>query len=576
MVFPVPETHASQLTITRSTAHGNGGAVAGKMRVAVQTGIDILAAGGNAFDSAVATAFAMGVAEPWMNGIGGGGFLVGWLASEQRAFTVEYPMISGSLAREDMYPLTGGVDAGLFGWPKTQDSANVLGYGSIAVPGTVAGLALALERYGTMSLAQVLEPAIRLAEEGVPVTWHTTLTIARDLVNLRRFPATAATYLTRHESPPVTLETVNPAMIRNSELANTLRAIVDGGPRVMYEGEIGATIANHLAENGSPVTREDFAGYEARESAPLNRQFKGHAIHTMDGGSGGTSLAQALGIADRLGIDSGSHNSAEVLHKLAYSFRQAFADRFTYLADPESVDVPIDALLCDAYLDAAAGRFDASRATAPAPGSKTDLGVRHQLAGSVPEYMRDGSTTHLGVIDRAGNAVSLTQTLLSLWGSRVVVPGTGVLMNNGMMWFDPEPGRPNSVGPRKRPLANMAPALVIQDGRAVASIGSSGGRKIMNCNAQLITNMTAFGLPIDEALAAPRIDASNAYLMVSSRLDPAVPASLRELGYEVRVADETQLLGSFASPVAIGRTPDGTFEAAVDAWYFPATAMALP
>ncbi|MEJ7901819.1 MAG: gamma-glutamyltransferase, partial [Thermomicrobiales bacterium] len=165
---------ASTLSFQRSSATGSRGAVAGKMAPAVEAGAGILAAGGNAIDAAVATAFAMGVVEPWMNGLGGGGFIVGWLAEERRSFAIEYPMISPSGATPDMYPLSGGTDAGLFGWPQTKDNANVLGYRSIAVPGTVAGLAEAVERYGTMSLPQVLEPAIALAEGGIPVSWHTT------------------------------------------------------------------------------------------------------------------------------------------------------------------------------------------------------------------------------------------------------------------------------------------------------------------------------------------------------------------------------------------------------------------
>ncbi len=198
------------------------------------------------------------------------------------------------------------------------------------------------------------------------------------------------------------------------------------------------------------------------------------------------------------------------------------------------------------------------------------------MPSSVPDYFKDGSTTHLSVIDQQGNAVSLTQTLLSGWGSRVVVPGTGVLMNDGMMWFDPEPGRPNSIAPGKRPLSNMAPALLSRDGRIVAAIGSSGGRKIMSCNAQVATNVAAFGLPIGEALDAPRIDASTQALAVSARIDPAVRDALATAGHPVSVRDETLLTADFASPVAISRSPDGHLKAAADAWYFPSTAGAIP
>jgi len=569
-------TATSTLSIQRSPVAGSRGAVAGKMAPAVEAGAGILAAGGNAIDAAVATAFAMGVVEPWMNGLGGGGFIVGWLAEERRPFAIEYPMISPSGATPDMYPLSGGTDAGLFGWPRTKDNANVLGYRSIAVPGTVAGLAEAVERYGTMSLARVLEPAITLAEQGIPVSWHTTLMVAKDLVNLRAFADTAVIYLDANGCPPVTLEQAAPAIIRNPDLANTLRAIAEGGAREFYEGSLARTIVDHLTEMGTPVTADDFARYEAVEATTTDVPFCGHTVHTIGKGTGGTSLAEGLGILEELDIQSTGHNTPETLHKMAHAFRQAFADRFTYLADPDHCEVPLESLTSEAYLQSRAGRFDPARIAPTAAGTRDELGVAHSLDGSVAGYMRDGSTTHLGVIDQWGNAVSLTQTLLSGWGSRVTVPGTGVLMNNGMMWFDPEPGRPNSVGPGKRPLTNMAPALITRDGRIRASIGSSGGRKIMNCNAQLIANIAAFDLPMGEALAAPRIDASQRPLAVSSRFDPKTRQHLAELGHPVEVIDETLLTPGFASPAGIAITRDGQLEAAADQWYYPATAIALP
>jgi len=570
------ETSAAALTVQRSPATGHRGAVAGKMAPAVRAGTNILVEGGNAIDAAVATAIAMGVVEPWMNGLGGGGFIVGWLADERRSFAIEYPMISPTGATPEMYALAGGTDAGLFGWPRTVGNANVLGYRSIAVPGTVAGLALALERHGTMSLAQVLEPAIALAEAGLPVTWHTTLVIAKDLNNLRSFPDTARVFLDANGCPPATLEGGATGVIRNPDLAITLRALADGGAREFYEGDLARTIVAHLAANGTPVTAADFAHYEALEASTTDIAFGGHMVHTTGKGTGGTSLAESLGILEFLDLPAAGHNTPESLHKLAHAFRQAFADRFAYLADPDHCEVPLETLLSDAYLRSRAGRFDPERVAPTVAGTRDELGVTHRLPGSVAGYMRDGSTTHLGAVDRFGNAVSLTQTLLSGWGSRVTVPGTGVLMNNGMMWFDPEPGRPNSVAPGKRPLTNMAPALVTRDGQIRASVGSSGGRKIMNCNAQLVANIAAYGLPVGEALAAPRIDASQRPLAVSSRIDDAARDHLAALGHRIEVIDETLLLPGFASPVGIGVHVDGSLEAAADAWYYPATALALP
>ena len=566
----------SQLTLTRTSAFGHGGAVAAKMDPATQAGIDILARGGNAIDAAVATAFAVGVVEPWMNGLGGGGFLVAWLAGERRAVAIEFPMISPAASTEDMFPLSGGKDSALFGWPSTKGNANVVGYRAIAVPGTVSGLALALEQFGTMSLAEVLEPAIALAEQPHRVTWHTTLTIARDLANLSRFPETSRIYLDRNGNPPVTIEQSAPVTWQNPDLATSLRTLAAEGPRTFYDGELAATIVDHLRSEGSPITRNDFARYEATIADATTVDLCGHDVHTIGKGAGGTTLAESIGILNRLDPASDAPGTAPYLHKLTHAFRQAFADRFTYLADAEHLDVPLERLLDPSYLDAKASRFDPDRVAPIVAGTREELGVSHGLAPSVASYMKDGSTTHLSVIDREGNAVSLTQTLLSGWGSRVTVPGTGILMNNGMMWFDPEPGRPNSVGPGKRPLANMAPVVLTRDGVIRASIGSSGGRKIPNCNTQVLANIAIWDQPMGEALATPRIDASLAPLVVSSRFAPNVIEELAAIGHPVEVADETLQGSAFASPTGVARDNTGLLEAACDAWYFPASARALP
>ncbi|MGB3307302.1 MAG: gamma-glutamyltransferase [Thermomicrobiales bacterium] len=560
---------------SRSSVRSRRGVVVAKTPQAVDAGLAMLRKGGNAIDAAVATAFAAGVAEPWMNGLGGGGFMVVWLAAEKRSVAIEFQMLSAAGATPEMFPLSGGVDSGLFGWPSVVDNANVLGYRSIAVPGTVAGLTRALERFGTLPLATVMEPAIEIAESGFPVTWHTTLTTAKDLGNLQRFPETARTYLDMQGNPLTSLDPTNPTYLRQPDLARTLGTIAEQGPRAFYEGEIAHAIVDHLAANGSPLTREDFAAYEAVEAESAAVDYHGHRVHTVGKGSGGTSLAQMVQMLARVDFASLGHNSPEALHLLAQAFRQAFADRFAYLADPEAVEVPIEALLSREYAEENVARWETDRLPPIRTGSKERLGVRHALQGSVPEYARDGSTTHLGVIDGEGNAVSLTQTLLSGWGSRVVAPGTGVLLNNGMMWFDPEPGRPNSVGGRKRPLANMAPVVVTKGDQVMASIGSSGGRKITNCNVQLMTNLVDFGMDMRTALESPRIDASTRKLTASSRLAAGTLARLRELGHTLDIRDETLLTGDFASPVAIARQDDGMLEGAADPWYYPATAGCL-
>ncbi|MCO5229439.1 MAG: gamma-glutamyltransferase, partial [Thermomicrobiales bacterium] len=245
-----------------------------------------------------------------------------------------------------------------------------------------------------------------------------------------------------------------------------------------------------------------------------------------------------------------------------------------YLADPNFVHVPIAAMVSPEYARVTTAALG-ENATTPTPGRREVLGVQHQLQASVPEYMKDGSTTHLSVMDGEGNAVSITQTLLSLFGSFVTIPGTGILMNNGMMWFDPEPGRPNSIAGGKRPLSNMAPAVIVRDGTAIASLGASGGRKIMNCNAQLIMNLVDGDMSAQAAIDAPRIDCSTREVLVSTRLDSDTRTALEDKGYSLGLRHEALLTGDFSSPTAIRRSADGTLDGGADPWYMPATVAAV-
>ncbi|HWV24928.1 MAG TPA: gamma-glutamyltransferase [Thermomicrobiales bacterium] len=560
----------------RIPAVGRGGMVAAKMPQAADAGLAMLRKGGNAIDAAVATAFAVGVVEPPMNGTGGGGYMTVWLAKEKRSVVIDFPMISAAAATPGMFQLApaGKGDGFLFGWPSTINDENVIGYRSIAVPGTVAGLALALERYGTLTLAEVMEPAIALAENGFPVTWQTTLHIAKDVATLARFPATAATFLTPEGHPLKTSEQLNPTMIRQPDLAKTLRTIADQGHRAFYEGELARTITDHLQENGSEITADDFAAYRAQEIDGITIDYHGHQIHTVGGGTGGTSMGEALTMLNEIDAGNPGNRSARELHMMTQIFRQAFADRFAYLADPDQIAIPQSALLDPAYARERIATFDPERSTTPAAGDRGRLGVSHTMPASVPEYVKSGSTTHLGTMDAEGNAVALTQTLLALWGSRVTIPGTGVLMNNGMMWFDPEPGRPNSIGRSKKPLSNMAPAIITKDGEAIASIGSSGGRRIQNCNAQIIMNIVDGGMTMQEAVDAPRIDTSTKALAISTRFGQPVINELAAMGHPVSPRDESLMTSDFASPVAIRRSGN-VFDGGADPWYYSATTAAL-
>lgn len=563
----------SQLRVDRTEAVSGNGMVAAKTPQAADAGAAVLRAGGNAVDAAVTCAFTAWVVEPWMNGIGGGGYMVIHDPETAEPVTVEFPMIAPLGATEAMFPLRGGTrDTALFGWPVVVDDANIVGHRAVAVPGAVAGLALALERFGTISLAGAMAPAIEAAEAGVSVTWHTTLKIAQDLATLGKYPESRETFLQPNGAPPVTLDETAPTMLRQRNLARTLRRIAEDGPRAFYEGELAESMVSHLQEGGAPFALGDFANYRAAIAPALTSSFHGHQIATIGKATGGATLIESLRLLDAFDLAGAGHNSVESLHLQAEAYRIAFADRFAYLADADHVEVPLAALLSDEYLNRRRAAIRADGAGQARAGGRKELGVRHDLASSMPDYTSGGSTTHLSVIDGRGMAVSLTQTLLSLWGSRVTVPGTGILLNNGMMWFDPEPGRPNSVAGGKRPLSNMTPALVLRDGRAVAALGASGGRKIMNCVAQIAINLVDHGLSMQPATSAPRIDASTPALYASADLGEVTIDGLRSLGHTVVVKDDRQLRGEFSSPACVQSADDGTFRGGVDPWYFPATA----
>ena len=564
---------SSEWVVDRQEATGAAGMVAAKTPLAAGAGADVLSRGGNAVDAAVTTAFVAAVVEPWMNGIGGGGYMVIQGPGIPEAEVIAYPMVAPAGATEDMFPL-GGSSLGFFGWPPVVDNANVAGPRSVGVPGTVAGLALALERHGTISLADAIAPAIDLAERGFPAWWHTTLKIAQSLAMIVAEPETARIFA-RDGIPPVTLDDTNPAVIRQPDLAATLRTVAEQGPRAFYEGEIASTIAGHLAERGAPFSPHDLARYSPSVETATPVRSGDATVYTTANGTGGTTLAEAMSLLDRAGIVGITQGTAEYLHLIAECLKIAFADRFAYLADPDHVDVPLEALLSDGYLASRAAGIDRERASRARAGGRDELGVSHQLATSVPDYTSGGSTTHLSVVDRDGLAVSCTQTLLSLWGSFVTVPGTGVLMNNGMMWFDPEPGRPNSVAGGKRPLSNMSPAVVVGNDGSVAALGASGGRRIMSAVLQMALNLTGGATSMQPAVSAPRIDASTPKLFLSPRFGSDVAARLTGMGHPLIVKDERLLLGDYASPACALRDGSGAYSGGVDPYYFPATAVGV-
>lgn len=511
--------------------------VVAKHPAAARVGADILRKGGNAVDAAVATAFALGVVEPYMSGIGGGGLMVIHFGGED--YVVDYTMRSPGKASPSMYELEEGVAPSLFGWRKVRDDANIHGYLSIAVPGTASGLTMALEKFGRLSLEEVIAPSIRLAEKGVEVNWFTTMVTASDMDLLLKYREISKIFLKGGlpYKPGFTYPLEMPEVLRQPDLARTMKTIAREGADAFYKGEIAGKIISDVERNGGILSAQDLAGYQARIERATPNEYRGFTIHYAKGPSGGPTLIENLNVLEGFDLKAMKHNSPQYLHIVAETGRLSHRDRFKFLADPDFSDVPLDRLVSKEY---AAGLR-----------STMSLEKRGESTSSEPAHHPLGCTTHLSVVDSERNMVSLTQTLLSLFGSFIVPESTGVTMNNGMMWFNPEPGTPNSIGPGKRPLSNMSPILVTKDGRSVMSLGAPGGRRIINAVTQVAINVLDFGMRMQGAIDAPRIHCEGGELLASEMIPKGAIRKLRKMGHRVVRLEMSPGSFNFASPLGI-------------------------
>jgi gamma-glutamyltranspeptidase/glutathione hydrolase len=494
---------AEHFTVCREPVFGRHGVVATQHSLASQVGVEVLEAGGNAIDAAVAAAFALGVVEPWMSGIGGGGFLLYADASNGAVHEVDFGMVSPRGVEPDYFGLvegTAGHDA-LFSWPRVIEDRNQIGACAIAVPGAVAGFAAAVEAFGTMPWSDLIAPAADLATRGLPVTWSATLEIAGAADTLRLFDTSRAMYLS-DDMPPVANDAHRPIWLALGRLAGTYERLAKAGPRDFYEGEIANAIANDVRAAGGIMDHADLACYRAEIRPARAIGYRGAQIHLTEAFSGGPTFARAL-------------------QHLARDF------------DPTLGLAP------ETYLAWADALFEAFDNRLAVMGHSGDL------------VSRDVCTTHLSVVDRWGNMAALTNTLVESFGSRVVLPETGILMNNGMFWFDPRRGRPNSLAPGVRPLANMCPVIATRAGKPWFALGASGGRRIVPAVFQLASLLCDFGLSLDQAYAVPRLDVSGEPgILADHRLDQSILAALGGRFDVTRTYDSVGM-DEFAKPQAV-------------------------
>ncbi|HWB50669.1 MAG TPA: gamma-glutamyltransferase [Stellaceae bacterium] len=500
------------------------GIVASQNGVAAAVGADIFAAGGTAADAVVAAAFALSVREPWNSGLGGIGFMVVHPAGATRAEVVDFGPVAPMGLDPALFPPTEETRTELFTWARVVDDRNAHGPLSFMIPSAVRGYAQAVERFGRLPWRDLVAPAVALAKEGLPVDWYVTLKVANAAEDLRRYDESRRIYLP-DGLPPVAPPNGAPPRLVQGKLAATLARLAEAGPDDLYTGDVAAAIVADVKADGGVLAAEDLANCRPRIVPALDIPYRGFTFQAARGLSAAPTLADVL---DRLERKSfGRRPDANYFEAVVEAMQQAYAARLEGLGDTE-----------------------------PAA---------------------ESCTTHITAVDADGGIAALTTTLLSSFGSRYVLPRTGILMNNGVMWFDPVPGQPNSIGPGKRALTNMCPLVVARDGRPRFGGGASGGRRILGAVLQMASFVVDFGMSLDEAAHHPRIDVSGPdTLAIDGRLPEAVIDRLRDVRRGAQIVEHTVWPQQFACPNLVLRGDDGTNHGITDVMSPWSAAVAEP
>jgi gamma-glutamyltranspeptidase/glutathione hydrolase len=499
--------------------------VVSQVKAAAEAGAAMLAAGGTAADAAVATAFSLAALEPWNSGLGGIGFAQ-VMAPGGPAETFDFGPVAPAGLDPAAFPMTGRMKQDLFPWPEVEGDRNVHGPLSCVIPSAVAGYALLHARHGRLPIRDVLAPAVAFAKRGLPQDWYTTLKVATSAAVLRMYPESARIYLPGG-LPPVPPYQGSPGFFVLGNLPATLERLQQAGLEDFYRGEVAAQIAADMKGLGGAVSAADLAACAARVLPAVAVPWRGGRTLMLSNGLTATptmrQVMQGMQDADW----SGGAPSAAWYARLARVMRDAYADRLAGLGEAE----PKAAESC---------------------------------------------TTHLTVCDKDGLMIAMTTTLLSSMGSRMVLPGTGILMNNGIMWFDPRPGTPNAIAPGKRPLTNMSPVIVARDGAPEFGAGASGGRRILASVFQTLAFAADFAMDVEPAAHHPRIDVSGPEGVSADRRLPAPVLDALAADAPVTVVEHATLPINFACPNLIRRGADGALEGISDAASPWSAAVAAP
>jgi gamma-glutamyltranspeptidase/glutathione hydrolase len=504
----------------RSTVYAPRSAVGTSQPLATGAALKILEEGGNAFDAAVAAAAVLNVTEPYMTGIGGDMFALVWSAEEGGLVGLDATGRAGSKASAETLREAG------------ETRVPYQGPRSVTVPGALSGWQALLDRFGTMTLGQVLQPAIRIAEEGYPVT----PIIARDWRNtadlLRENPGAAATFLLDGQGP------LAGQWFRNPDLARTFRRIAEGGSAEFYGGSLGRDIVAGLDELGGFLTLEDLKAQEVRWVTPLSVDYRGYTLWELPPAGQGIAALEMLKMLEGFDLEAMGHNSAQYLHTLIEAKKLAYADVEEYVADPDYMKVRAEDLLAPDYVRSRAALIDpAHAADRPRPG----------------RLSMESETIYLSVADEQGNMVSFICSIYEYFGSGVVIPGTGFALQNRGAGFNLEEGSANELAPGKRPFHTIIPAFVTRDGAPWLSFGVMGGSMQPQGHVQVLLNLVDFGMDLQEAVDAPRFRHFNGTTVAIENLPEDVADTLRALGHTLRSSDGV----AFGGAQAVMKLPRG-------------------
>ncbi len=512
-------------------AKSTHGMVVSAHPLASQIGVDILKSGGNAVDAAVAVGFSLGVLEPNASGLGGGGFLIVRMAKTGQTAFFDFREKAPGNATEDFFKLD---SKGKQILDKRGLNPSAIGGKSIAVPGETAGLLAVLEKYGTMSREKVMIPAIQLASKGVAVSEKLGSLLMEHFEMLDLFPETAAIYL--EDGFPKEAGDI----IRNPDLAKTLRLIAKKGKDGFYKGEVAKSIVNAVHADGGVMTLNDLADYSVSVRGVLKGHYRGFEIITVPpSSSGGAHLIELLNIMENFDLKKMGLNSADYIHAWSEAMKLVYADRAKFMGDIDFVNIPLEALISKVYATKQFKRINMTLSNL-------------QVEPGDPWAEESGSTTHFSVVDSEQNLVACTKTINHFFGSGITAPGTGVLLNDEMDDFSKNPGEPNSIAANKRPLSSMSPTIIFKDGKPFASLGTPGGKRIITTLALIISSLIDFEMDIQSAIEAPKFNQyQNGDLKMESRIPTIIQSALEKKGHVLSIRKPFDLYFGGAQGITI-------------------------